>query len=219
MSNHHPSLGYEPVMTPRGRVARITCAAAGCSTQEEISIRAGHNPEAVAKEFRRRGWKADVQTASKARCPACVTAKAPHDPDELLRQHQARQEQQEETMATIAPPSKTALTVDDKRRIRHLLDANFDDAQGAYLAGYSDQRIGAELGLPWALVSEYRDQTYGPIKIDPDVQAAKEMLIQIDQAIQTLRRDVDAMVAVIRKDMETASARIAAATAKRKTAA
>lgn len=65
-------------------------------------------------------------------------------------------------------------TTAERMKIRALLDANFDDATGAYLVGYSDQQIADEVKVPRAIVSRIREVGYGPIKVNPEIEALRE---------------------------------------------
>lgn len=79
-------------------------------------------------------------------------------------------------MPSVAPPAVTVrdLSPAMKAKVRAALDAHFDDARGCYIDGYSDQRIGQELDIPWACVTQMREAAYGPILIDPEVEALRE---------------------------------------------
>lgn len=63
-----------------------------------------------------------------------------------------------------------ALTPEQKKRVRDLLDGVFDEAKGMYLDGHSDKVVGEKLNLPWAGVAHVREAAYGPIRVDPDIQ-------------------------------------------------
>ncbi len=70
-------------------------------------------------------------------------------------------------------------TTAERVKVRALLDANFDDAAGRYLDGYSDQRIGEEVGVPWAIVARIREVGYGPIKVDPEIDAIRSEMAKL----------------------------------------
>jgi predicted nucleic acid-binding Zn-ribbon protein len=82
------------------------------------------------------------------------------------------------------------LTVDEKRRVRGLLDANFDDAAGIYLDGYSDQRIATEADVPRACVRQLREASYGPIKRHPELDAIEAQIAEARAVAETARQEI-----------------------------
>lgn len=78
----------------------------------------------------------------------------------------------------VVQPSKTELTVDDKKHLRDLLAGVFDEDKGIYLDS-SDDKVAAELVLPVKLVREYREAAFGPLKSFPE-------WTEIDKAIASL---------------------------------
>ena len=66
-----------------------------------------------------------------------------------------------------------ALTPDEKTKARGKLEGCFDEQRGVYLDGMSDQKIGEQLGLPWASVRDYREVAFGPLKGNEETAALK----------------------------------------------
>jgi len=211
VTNKHANLSYEVLQDRRGGVsrsyARIVCAQ--CGAHEEYTINGPHNPEAVIKGFRAKGWDADIQTARLCRCPACVGSKPKHDPDALIRHLSVVGSNTTSNEAPMAvPPNKTELTVDDKRRIRQLLDGVFDESKGAYLDGYTDDKAAAELTLPRKLLTDYRESAYGPLKVDPEVAAARTAFEAVEAKAAMLRKDFEAAMKSLQVDLDAARLRI-----------
>jgi len=75
-----------------------------------------------------------------------------------------------------------------KTSIRELLEGHFDVDKGYYLHSYSDQRIGADLNIPWAAVAYIRDLMYGPLKSDPEINAIR---IEIQGEREELAKSLD----------------------------
>ncbi len=71
-------------------------------------------------------------------------------------------------------PAVRQPNIDEMALIFKKLDECFED--GLYLDGWSDQKIGASLGLPWAMVALVREKMRGPIKEDPAVKALRSDL-------------------------------------------
>jgi hypothetical protein len=168
-------------------VARMTCHR--CDAHADIPIRGGqHNPQAVAAWFRARGWEAHHHRKADCICPACVASrkaeKAAAGPKLTIVPAAT------EPTVTDKTPSREP-TADERMRIRNMLDRYFDDKKGAFLDGMSDQKIGQQLNLPWAMVTKIREAAYGPIRVDPELQEIEaslaEALVRINAAAEQFR--------------------------------
>lgn len=208
-------LSYAFVRKPRGDVGlatyvRGTCGS--CAHTEDIPWERNNNPAAIAQHFERRGWRFDAVRIAKCLCPVCVGEQAPvaatkPAPQPAPVPRPAPEAPPMQLRPTPAPLTAATLdaTPDQKRRVRDLLDQYFDDATGCYLpdqAGryYSDQRVAAELGLPWALVAKIREQAYGPLRTDPevvalhkDLEAARSEQALLEARIGELGRTIQAL--------------------------
>ena len=80
-------------------------------------------------------------------------------------------------------------TIAERVKIRSLLDANFDDAAGRYLDGYSDRRIGEEVGVPWAIVQRIREVGYGAIKVDPEIESIRAECVVAQERMNGARAE------------------------------
>src|SRR5688572_1000881 len=67
--------------------------------------------------------------------------------------------------ATIGPDPKIA------RKIYALLDEHFNDVRGIYTTGKSDEWIARELDVSVPIVIAIREAAYGPLRVDPAVEA------------------------------------------------
>jgi hypothetical protein len=162
-------------------VARGVCAA--CGAVEHVTMGTVHNPEFVQRKFREKGWDFEMKTARLCRCPACVKSKSRNDVDSALRKVIPMATVKEEAAPRQATPA-------EKKRIRDLLDGFFDEQKGCYLEGYSDQRIGKELDLPWAMVVAVREAAYGPIRTDPELDAVRARCADLEKKLAGLMREV-----------------------------
>ena len=77
-------------------------------------------------------------------------------------------------------------TPQERVKIRAMLDKHFDDSAGQWLDGYSDQRAGEEIGVPWALLTRIREAAYGPIRVDPEIAALQAFMAQITRDLAAL---------------------------------
>ena len=165
------------------QIYRIWCDKCGAHDDMQITGKP-KAPEFVCQKFVQRGWAAQIDKA-KARCSECLAQKDRADSDA----------KDAEVMAEKAVTSSQGVvrdpTPDQRTKIRQLLDGHFDDAKGCYLDGYSDQRVGQELGVPWAMVTKIREAAYGPIRSDPEIEAIKGEILKIQGAIAVVVERVD----------------------------
>lgn len=172
------------------QVRRLTC----CICDAHHDITAGTlSGEGIAKRFRAIGWDVDNRGVHRALCPSCVSRK--------------KEKATVTTKTAAAPAAESAAdrepTSDQRAAIRRLLDANFDDKVGAYLDGYSDQRIGKELNVPWSWVQRLREAAYGPIRVDP-------ALTRLQESIQALQGEMANMDTRFQKEAALIQSQIAA---------
>jgi len=180
----------------------------------------GNHPDFVARKYRGMGWHFDAYKPKKCVCPACVAGRkpAPHmaDAGGLFKDSHYENVTQEEpddmakSNSYTPPVTDTAvlraavahmeaddynrtLTSHEKAKVRGVLDSHFDDQIGRYIDNYDDQRVGKETNLPWALVAEYRELAYGPLKADPIVEAVKAEAVVLRQEFTELSHAMDAL--------------------------
>lgn len=208
-------------------VARFYCD--GCSQVLDRHIKSGEmNPEMIAKWARRRGWVVISGRPGHVTCPDCVNEQAlkkmEDEPMPNLKPvkpigngNGASPPAPIITPEVIPPTSQRTLTTEQRVRIRHLLEANFDEELGYYVGGYSDQRIAEELDIPRVLVERAREFAYGPIKVTQaqlearhkmedfarritDLESAgRELARQITQDVVDLRKELD----MLRREVTT----------------
>jgi hypothetical protein len=90
----------------------------------------------------------------------------------------------------------------ERLKIRSILDKAFDDNAGCWLDGYSDQKAGEEIGVPWALVTRIREAAYGPIRVDPEVAGILAALKSLTTEQARLAAEQTKLAAAI-ADLET----------------
>lgn len=174
--------------------ARVCCTECPNVYEEAVTGGRPFAPLHTWKRARRAGWEIpSVDSRSNILCPTCCERrhnKARHDPDELIRSIPAPPAEEIPSMPVSPMTSNKAQapsgqplrdpTHEERLKIRGLLDSYFDDKLGSYLSGYSDQKIGNELNVPWAIVTKIREAAYGPIRVDPEV----ERLSALAQSLQ-----------------------------------
>lgn len=159
------------------------------------------NPEAVANRAKADGWRVDAYRRGVTRCPAC--------------QAKDRSGEKPNKVVTSMSDKVREATTHERVLIRGLLDKHFDDAAGVYLDGWSDQRIGEEVKVPWAIVTRIREVGYGPILVDPEVAALRAEIRAMEGKLATLSADG----ALAAKDLAALKARVEALATKRAAAA
>lgn len=213
MSRLNHKLGFIVTsMGPDSRpVARFSCRCGSTFDQALISG-SSMNPEFIAKRARAAGWLADASKASSAMCPTCqderrkkragespklalvmpaalvAAASPPVAEPPVVETIVETPEMSVVAVERPAPTNTEALprdaTIDQKVKIRTLLDKHFDDLAGHYLDGYSDQRIGHEVDVPWGIVAKIRDAGWGPIRANPEFAAIRKDLKDLSDKVE-----------------------------------
>lgn len=111
----------------------------GCGAEliATISGSAPHPPISLQKIAINAGWRFDAKRGRHA-CPDCIKKERP-------------------SMAEPRTPEPK-----DRRKIFARLMEVYDEKNGRYCDDFTDQSVGKALGVPWAWVSEIREQNFGP---------------------------------------------------------
>lgn len=204
------TLAYEirPLNPPEDMRPAATLQCAGCDVKGKLPIMGfGNNPEKIQQAFIRLGWRCDVHKASGNFCPKCMKEKAVRAEAAAKRNdEQRKEEKQVELRAFTRTPVSTAsspqmvevrslrdLTPDQKFKLRQSLDHSFDDSSGRYIDGHTDHTVSERLGIPRAIVIEFRELMYGPLKEDPLVTNLRDQLSEAKKALAGIQSDVAKM--------------------------
>ena len=98
-----------------------------------------------------------------------------------------------EPLESATPQVPRPLTPAERHQVRLKLDNHFDDAVGRYIDGYSDQRVGAELDIPWATIRDIRELAYGPLREDDRVVALRLDLDKVKQQVADIEAKLKAL--------------------------
>lgn len=190
------------------RVAYAVLACAKCGDRAEKRMHRGHlPPDVVAKFFKRDGWALDPMKAHTVRCPSCQHPKEP----KLTKETKVALAVVPAAVTPAPPEPKITvtgliLTPAQKILVRRKLDALFDEPKGIYLDGYTDQKIGEEIGLPWLAVRELREAAYGPLRSMPELDALvaqhQALMARTEQAVKdaaAIQKDAAALACSIQK--------------------
>jgi len=176
-----------------------------CGEHLELGWALGNEPTKIAKKMRALGWGFEPFKKKLCMCPACYRSNKKEDTTVT---------QDNVTPIAAAMVNKPAaqprvLSPPEKQRVRALLDGNFDDATGRYLAGWSDQRIGTELDVPWSRVAELREMAYGPLKEDPRLDQLRVELTDLKTKAALAHKKWDEIAADLERRINAAETKLA----------
>lgn len=200
---------HDPISIPAEigfrRVHRIKCSE--CPVFQDISANTNNGSRAhddLLKIWDRGGWHVGRQ-ASQDLCSACQTKhrlarKQPAQPKETAPMNASPT-----SIADIARRVASATTepremsFEDRRIILSKLQETYVDEKVGYGPGWTDQRIGQDLGIPWAWVSALREANFGPVRDNEEirqfVEEGRAALADYDAAISTLNDLISKAVA------------------------
>jgi hypothetical protein len=188
---------------------RLTCGE--CGTEAELGRQNFGEEKAlqlVPKKFAQKGWYVGARERDD-RCPACLErVKASRAARPALHLVPSTPE----TPAPVeAPMSATPKPVvaeppremrrDDRRVIFAKLEEIYLDETRGYSAGWSDQRVAADLGVPRAWVSQIREENFGPgisedaTKFVTELREARQGLTQLTADMGKLMGELTALKA------------------------
>ena len=126
-----------------------------------------------------------------------TTISLPREPDQKPEHHAMAQITKMKPLSGETPPSSDA-----RIAIRVALDKSFDDKQGIYLDGMSDEKIASDLDFPRKWVSDIREAAYGPIRERPEISALKS-------EIEKLKHELEDLTASLLNKQDKLSTRLA----------
>jgi len=141
-------------------IAKLQCQHSACRHTGEVKVRQLCGPGEIDRKFRQQGWDIDPN-----KCPTCKAAR--------------QTPPQEEDMAQPTPKAVMA-----QARMFNLISTHFDADGGCYGGGYSDARIAEETGLAVDLVAAVRTETFGPLKVPPELQKLTDDIAALEQLVE-----------------------------------
>lgn len=174
--------------------ARFVCVSCQAHFETKFPYAGKRDGPILVERAERLGWEIK---GGRLRCPACAKARERPPPKRTDIVVLATALLEKKQMAVSPIPVARAPSADQRQRIRALLDANFDDAKGRYLEGFSDQKIADDLSVPRVFVEQIREAAYGPIRVSPDaeklgqeIKAALDKLANMEKELAALRQSV-----------------------------
>jgi|SRR5215469_2165411 len=156
------------------QVCETTCI--NCGKTKRIFWKKGDEPTEIARKWRDLGWDFDPYNA---KCVVCPDHKRKPAAETTMQSTTANANANANVSQMKTTPK--VLTSADKGRIRHLLDLHFDDDNGRYIDEYTDQRIGSDLDIPWAMIKEFREAAYGPIREDERFDQLRKEIMAVEE--------------------------------------
>lgn len=181
MSRSTSGLGFTMATDESRRpIARFHCTE--CDAKADVVVVGTLNPELIAKNVCRKGWRAWPYKQSKTYCPKCLGPSAANNPNSELEK--------------VKPMSSSVIslkdpTPDQRFAIRGHLDKSFDDSKGMFLDDMSDQRIAELVGVPRACVERIREMAYGSIKVDPVIAGLRAELVGLRSEMDAMQTGLD----------------------------
>jgi hypothetical protein len=177
-------VAFEVCTVPVGghpkRGAKAKCGYCDRSESIQVNTVRSHGDDdeqverSVANKFEKLGWKIG-KTSSQHRCPGCFAALktaarkrngiadpdnkvvpiTPIEPPKLVEPTPVVVE-----VPGTPPPRRPSR--DERRIIHNKIDEKYVSEAVGYTAGWSDQKVADDLGVPVAWVAEIRDENFGP---------------------------------------------------------
>lgn len=159
-----------------------------CEAFENIPVnsKTAMPPEVIVKKMQARGWVMSQRRRNDL-CPKCASKKAARPKVERIADYLATLPIKKEPAMQTEQPRKPSR--DEKRLIVLAIEDHYDDKVRSYAAGWSDDKIAADLNVPRKWVSDLREEFYGPV-VDPE-------LADLERKVASLTVDLEAANAVI----------------------
>jgi hypothetical protein len=81
-----------------------------------------------------------------------------------------------------------------------LLSEYFDEEAGAFRDGWSDDAIAKEVGLSESAVAEWREDSFGPLQVPPELARLEAEMLKVQKKVQTDLDEVRELVSGISRE-------------------
>jgi hypothetical protein len=173
-------------------VSRSCCRKCGVSAVVKIGKTNGLLPaNVIEKKLVQKGWTIGANDQWDY-CPGCTNTMKEKKPAML------------KVVSAITAPSEEPprnMTRDDRRIIISKLDAVYLDAKRGYDAGWSDQKVATDLGVPRKWVEDIRAENFGDVGTNEEMnefyEQAKALSVEARKALveaRTYYEKVNALV-------------------------
>jgi hypothetical protein len=162
-------------------VAAIKCRL--CGVEDVMGIKGPHTllpTVAIAKKFAQRGWEIG-QNEHWDTCPEC-----------LKKQEKPKlkivPKVEEKVPDMLKPEPPRAMGREDRRIIFDKLNGVYLDERRGYDAGWSDHKVSTDLGVPRAWVEQVREEMFGPVNSNPDIEAFVKAVRELQEVKDQLSK-------------------------------
>lgn len=190
------------------RVAVIACR--NCAKVENLSIKTAYGllpPVAIEKKFIQRGWEIGSNDNWDF-CPDCVQSRearpalkvVPKEEPEIIEETEAVKPKPELVVNADAP---RIMQRDDRRIIFEKLNSVYLDEKRGYDPEWSDHKVATDLGVPRAWVEQVREEMFGPINTNADIEAfrkgVEELRVFKDglKSVEAVRKQIEEIRAIV----------------------
>jgi hypothetical protein len=200
-----PTLGFDVTSETINGVSRplaqFTCAK--CPVTFDIPLKSSGKlmPEMLAHQARQKGWDAHAAHKNRTLCPACKAAKPANDPDSEIKKMMAKNQTSGDTAISSGVVPFREPTIEQRARIRELLNLHFDEMDGAYHDEWDDQVVAERLNLPRVLVERLREAAYGPIRLTPEMVAMRKQHDALNQKLNDVDASFNLLIEQVKQDM------------------
>lgn len=168
----------------RLRATKIICAECAKTAVLRINWFANSRGVGIANEelryvtakFETLGWRVGASPGGH-RCPECIAVKVKGSPPPAASIVPAGS-------ITALPPR--TMSREDKRIIYDkIADVWLGDGDG-YKSPWTDKRIGEDLGVPFAWVIQIREEFFGTVSSNPEIDAVMEQAVKMMEELRTM---------------------------------
>lgn len=164
------------------RVAVIACR--NCAKIENLSIKTAYGllpPLAIEKKFSQRGWEIGSNDHWDI-CPDCISKREAKPVLKIVPK--AEKPPVEEVVEVkpelvVKPEPPRVMQRDDRRIIFEKLNAVYLDEKRGYDNDWSDHKVAIDLGVPRSWVEQVRDEMFGPINTNGDIEEFMKGLAEL----------------------------------------
>lgn len=168
-----------------GHMVTLECGGCGTKMTKQTRSSGGNRlpGEAVARHFTNRGWLIGSKP-HKDRCPDCQKRK-PKEESAMAKPGSEIRLVAPVPGASELPPRE--ITREHRRLVFLKLEEVYVDERTGYSAGWNDNRVAEDMGVPRAWVELVREENFGPIKAE-ESEEVKALRAAIETAESTLEK-------------------------------
>lgn len=186
------------------RVASAKCR--DCLAVDTVGIKTGTSqlpPEAIEKKFIQKGWLIGSNENWDI-CPSCAEKVKALKPVLKIVNHKETAPKEAEVKPELKPVVPVVIEPrtmqrDDRRIIFEKLNGVYLDEKRGYDPDWSDHKVSIDLGVPRAWVEQVREEMFGPINTNADIEAFRKAVEDLAsfkgqlKSVQEARDQVEAI--------------------------